>query len=94
MVPMNELDPLLPIASSACRRAGMSASAFHQHFKAVTSAIASLSPLQFQKYLRPIEARRLKQSQGASAGYESVPQFTREYRRVFGKTPAPIRGRR
>ncbi|HZF98348.1 MAG TPA: AraC family transcriptional regulator [Pseudoxanthomonas sp.] len=44
--------------------AGMSASAFHQHFKAVTS----LSPLQFQKHLRLIEARRLMQSQGASAG--------------------------
>jgi AraC-type DNA-binding domain-containing proteins len=71
--------------------AGMSASAFHQHFKAVTS----LSPLQFQKQLRLIEARRLMQSQGASAsraayavGYESVPQFTREYGRMFGKTPA------
>ena len=71
--------------------AGMSASAFHQHFKAVTS----LSPLQFQKQLRLIEARRLMQSQGASAsraayavGYESVPQFTREYGRMFGRTPA------
>jgi AraC-like DNA-binding protein len=71
--------------------AGMSASAFHQHFKAITS----LSPLQFQKHLRLIEARRLMQSQNASAssaaysvGYESVPQFTREYRRLFGKPPA------
>jgi AraC-like DNA-binding protein len=71
--------------------AGMSASAFHQHFKAITS----LSPLQFQKHLRLIEARRLMQSLGASAssaaysvGYESVPQFTREYGRLFGRTPA------
>lgn len=71
--------------------AGMSASAFHQHFKAVTS----LSPLQFQKQLRLIEARRLMQSQGASAsgaayavGYQSVPQFTREYGRMFGRSPA------
>ncbi|HST46015.1 MAG TPA: AraC family transcriptional regulator [Luteimonas sp.] len=71
--------------------AGLSASAFHQHFKAVTS----LSPLQFQKHLRLIEARRLMQSQGASAssaaysvGYESVPQFTREYGRLFGRPPA------
>ena len=71
--------------------AGMSASAFHQHFKAITS----LSPLQFQKQLRLIEARRLMQSQGASAsraayavGYESVPQFTREYGRMFGLPPA------
>ncbi|TDK23803.1 AraC family transcriptional regulator [Luteimonas aestuarii] len=70
--------------------AGMSASSFHQHFKAVTS----LSPLQFQKHLRLVEARRLMQSQGASAstaaytvGYESVPQFTREYSRLFGRPP-------
>jgi AraC-like DNA-binding protein len=71
--------------------AGMSASSFHQHFKAVTS----LSPLQFQKQLRLVEARRLMQSQDASAsraahavGYESVPQFTREYGRMFGQSPA------
>ena len=70
--------------------AGMSPSAFHHHFKAITS----LSPLQFQKRLRLIEARRLMQSQGASAstaawrvGYESVPQFTREYGRLFGRPP-------
>ena len=70
--------------------AGMSASAFHQHFKAITS----LSPLQFQKQLRLIEARRLMQSHGSNAssaayavGYESVPQFTREYGRLFGRPP-------
>lgn len=70
--------------------AGMSPSSFHQHFRAVTS----LSPLQFQKHLRLIEARRLMMSKGASAssaafavGYESVPQFTREYRRMFGLPP-------
>ncbi len=70
--------------------AGMSLSSFHQHFKAVTS----LSPLQFQKHLRLIEARRLMLADGASAstasfavGYESVPQFTREYRRMFGRPP-------
>jgi len=70
--------------------AGMSASSFHQHFRAVTS----LSPLQFQKRLRLIEARRLLLSEGRSAaaaafavGYESVSQFTREYGRLFGKPP-------
>lgn len=70
--------------------AGMSASSFHQHFRAVTS----LSPLQFQKQLRLIEARRLMMSEGLSAsnaafavGYESVPQFTREYGRMFGASP-------
>ena len=71
--------------------AGMSPSSFHQHFRSVTS----LSPLRFQKQLRLIEARRLLMSQGLSAssaayavGYESVPQFTREYGRMFGLPPA------
>jgi AraC-like DNA-binding protein len=70
--------------------AGMSLSSFHHHFRAVTS----LSPLQFQKQLRLIEARRLMMSDGASAssaafavGYESVSQFTREYGRMFGLPP-------
>jgi AraC-like DNA-binding protein len=59
--------------------AGMSPSSFYQHFRSVTS----LSPLQFQKQLRLIEARRLLMSEGVSAstaafavGYESVSQFT------------------
>jgi AraC-like DNA-binding protein len=70
--------------------AGMSPSSFHQHFRTVTS----LTPLQFQKQLRLIEARRLMLWEGASAstaafavGYESVPQFTREYGRMFGAPP-------
>lgn len=70
--------------------AGLSPSAFHQHFKAITS----LSPLQFQKQLRLIEARRLMVSEGRSAslaayevGYESVHQFNREYGRLFGLPP-------
>jgi AraC-like DNA-binding protein len=70
--------------------AGMSPSAFHQHFRTVTS----LSPLQFQKQLRLIEARRLMLSDGVSSssaafavGYGSVSQFTREYGRMFGLPP-------
>jgi AraC-like DNA-binding protein len=71
--------------------AGMSLSSFHHHFRVVTS----LSPLQFQKQLRLIEARRMMVSEGAAissaayaVGYESVPQFTREYGRLFGTSPA------
>lgn len=71
--------------------AGMSASSFHHHFRAATS----LSPVQFQKQLRLIEARRLMVAEGCSAssaafavGYESVSQFTREYSRMFGQPPA------
>ena len=70
--------------------AGMSTSSFHQHFKAITS----FSPRQFQKQLRLMEARRLMQSEGATArraafavGYESAQQFTREYAYRFGATP-------
>lgn len=69
--------------------AGMSLTAFHKHFKHMTS----LTPGQYQKRLRLIEARRLMLEQGFSAtsaaldvGYESVSQFTREYGRLF-KTP-------
>jgi AraC-like DNA-binding protein len=71
--------------------AGMSPSSFHQHFRAVTS----LSPLQFQKQMRLIEARRLMISEGLTAssaafavGYESASHFNREYGRLFGVPPA------
>lgn len=71
--------------------AGMSLSAFHAHFRSITS----LSPLQFQKQLRLIEARRRMLALGEAisdaaygVGYESVPQFTREYGRLFGQPPA------
>ena len=71
--------------------AGMSASSFHEHFRAITS----LTPLQFQKQLRLIEARRMMLADGTCiggaahrVGYERVPQFTREYARTFGLPPA------
>lgn len=68
----------------------MSSSTFHNHFKNVTS----LTPLQYQKRLRLHEAKRLMitESYNASSvafevGYESVQQFNREYKRLFGKPP-------
>lgn len=70
--------------------AGMSPSAFHQHFKALTS----MSPLQYQKHLRLLDARRRMLTEGEragsaafSVGYESVSQFSREYARMFGDPP-------
>jgi AraC-like DNA-binding protein len=70
--------------------AHMSASSFHQHFKAVTS----MSPLQYQKVLRLQEARRLMLSTMMDAGtasrhvgYVSASQFSREYGRFFGSPP-------
>ena len=70
--------------------AAMSEPAFHKHFRAITT----LSPLQFQKQLRLIEARRLMLAEGAkiaqaahTVGYASVTQFTREYGRLFDAPP-------
>jgi AraC-like DNA-binding protein len=70
--------------------AQMSASAFHRQFKALTS----LTPLQYQKQLRLLEARRLMISCAANVdtasfevGYESPSQFSREYARMFGTSP-------
>ncbi|MFM2045576.1 MAG: hypothetical protein RLY86_4152 [Pseudomonadota bacterium] len=70
--------------------ARMQPSALHQHFKAITQT----SPLQYQKRLRLLEARRLMLFEARSAaeaafavGYESPSQFSREYRRQFGKPP-------
>jgi AraC-like DNA-binding protein len=76
---------------AVARAAGMSASALHQHFKAVTA----MSPLQYQKQIRLQEARRLMlseardaQAAGFEVGYESPSQFSREYARLFGAPPA------
>ena len=71
-------------------QAKMSASSFHHHFKAVTS----MSPLQYQKQLKLLEARRLMLAENSDAshaayhvGYESASQFSREYSRMFGAPP-------
>jgi AraC-like DNA-binding protein len=71
-------------------RIEMSPSRFHHHFRQFTS----MSPLQFQKWLRLAEARRLMVTQGLDAstaayqvGYGSASQFSREYRRQFGAPP-------
>ncbi|TIV99294.1 MAG: AraC family transcriptional regulator, partial [Mesorhizobium sp.] len=69
----------------------MSNAAFHRHFKAATA----MSPIQYQKQLRLLEARHLLIAQLGSAaqvaftvGYESASQFSREYSRQFGLPPA------
>jgi AraC-like DNA-binding protein len=73
------------------QRAAMSVSAFHRHFKAVTA----LSPLQYQKRVRLLQARMLLVANASSVtgaafevGYESPTQFSRDYARVFGLPPA------
>lgn len=68
----------------------MSTSTFHHHFRALTA----MSPLQFQKWLRLHDARRLMLTEHLDAataafrvGYESPSQFGREYHRLFGAPP-------
>jgi AraC-like DNA-binding protein len=70
--------------------ARMSPSSFHQHFKTLTS----MTPLQYQKQMRLLEARRLMvagsanvESAAYQVGYESASQFSREYTRMFGAPP-------
>ncbi|MCF3961868.1 AraC family transcriptional regulator [Streptomyces fuscigenes] len=72
------------------RMSGMSASAFHRHFRAVTA----MTPIQYQKDIRLQEARLLLlagprdvASAGYAVGYDSASQFNREYRRRFGVPP-------
>lgn len=76
---------------SLAQKAAMSVSAFHRHFKAVTT----LSPLQYQKRVRLLQARTLMvasarnvTSAAFEVGYESATQFSRDYARVFGLPPA------
>jgi AraC-like DNA-binding protein len=79
------------VVPQLARRVGMSTSAFHKHFKMITST----TPLQFQKAIRLLEARRLLRTGDASVtiaafdvGYESPSQFSREYARRFGVSPS------
>jgi AraC-like DNA-binding protein len=72
------------------RSCGMSTSAFHRNFQAVTA----LSPIQFQKQIRLQKSRLLLltgtadvATAGYRVGYENASQFSREYRRQFGLPP-------
>jgi len=87
-----------PLAvADLARTAGMSASSFHDHFRAVTGT----TPLAYLKDLRLIEARRMLVDEAASVaaaafgvGYESPTHFSRDYSRKFGVPPSRDAGRR
>ena len=71
-------------------RVQMSTSSLHHHFRQFTA----MSPLQYQKWLRLNEAKRLMLNEDMDAasaafqvGYESPSQFSREYSRLFGAPP-------
>ncbi|QND56562.1 AraC family transcriptional regulator [Mesorhizobium huakuii] len=83
----NELIDVTELAALA----HMSNASFHRHFKAATA----MSPIQYQKQVRLLEARHLLIAEPGSAarvafavGYESASQFSREYARHFGLPPA------
>lgn len=68
----------------------MSLPTFHHHFR----QLSGMSPLQYQKWLRLNEAKRLMlndyldvASAAYRVGYESPSQFSREYSRLFGHPP-------
>lgn len=70
--------------------ASMSVPTFHVHFKAVTQC----SPIQYIKSARLHQARLLMVRSGVTAasasvlvGYESPSQFSREFKRMFGRSP-------
>jgi AraC-like DNA-binding protein len=84
-----EFDGDLDVGGLA-QEAGMSVPAFHVHFKSVTQT----SPIQYVKATRLHKARLLMVQEGATAahaavrvGYESASQFSREFKRFFGRTP-------
>lgn len=76
------------------KEAGMSVSAFHRAFKQVTSD----SPLQYVKKIRLNTAMRLILHDGLRSsvaaqrvGYESAPQFSRDFKRYFHIAPTEAR---
>ena len=71
----------------------MSSSAFHRAFKEITSD----SPMQYLKKIRLTKARDLMVQENLKAylaadrvGYESSSQFSREFKRYFGRSPAEM----
>ncbi|CAG9274457.1 HTH araC/xylS-type domain-containing protein [Paraburkholderia unamae] len=72
-------------------RVGMSATSLHRHFKAITA----MTPLEYRREIRLEEARRRILAGaarvgevGIDVGYDSASQFSREYRRHFGRSPS------
>ena len=74
-------------------KARMSASAFHRAFKEITSD----SPMQYLKKVRLTKAKDFIVQENMKAyiaadkvGYESSSQFSREFKRYFGQSPAEM----
>lgn len=78
------------LVGEVAHRVGMSPSSFHQHFKAVTG----MTPIQYQRRIRLQEARKSLLFDSIDigeasfrVGYQSHSQFSKDYRRYFGRLP-------
>ena len=85
------------VVPELAREVGISQAALYTHFRRITHT----TPIQFQKDLRLLEAKRLLLQEGDSisevafeVGYESLSQFSREYSRKFGTSPSNERNSR
>lgn len=72
------------------REAAMSSPTFHAHFRAMTGT----SPMRYLQSTRLHQARLIMLRErttaaaaAAAVGYESASQFSREFRRLFGRPP-------
>ena len=78
------------LVTEVAREVGMSESSFYQKFREITG----ITPLQYQKTLRLMEAHALLSLDGYSVsaaafavGYESANHFSRDYSKKFGIPP-------
>ena len=76
------------------RECSMSSSGFYKIFKSLTGE----TPLQYLKKIRLKQAKDLLEKQRLKAcdvaleiGYESVSQFSREFKRYYGSTPGMVK---
>jgi AraC-like DNA-binding protein len=81
--------------AALAREAGMSVPSYHAHFRALTGT----SPMQYVKAMRLHEARmmmarldRTITDVALSVGYVSPAQFSRDFKRHFGRTPSQEAG--
>ena len=78
------------VVEALAERFGMSVSSLYRHF----AAVLGMTPIQYQRRLRLLEARRLMfverldlASARSRVGYRCPRHFVRDYRRLYGVTP-------
>lgn len=87
----NHMDQTISVDELACS-VQMGSSSFHRKFKEVMH----LSPVQYIKKIKLVTAQALilegksVSEAGYQVGYKSPSQFSREYKRFFGKVPSDV----